>query len=1163
MSRSLDLYYVPYPDRNDPDIQSRIWAKREFRECASGPRDSDDVRVSPVYYNIQIFFQRYLSAYRSVLLYFEPGSGKTGCYKCFQEYCSKFRPGAVSAFYYFAAKTQLNDFTEQVSVDFGSESTKEAFEMVSGDVGDGRIIQKRIQNERSRLTKQGIRAAKFSPMVYGRFRKIVDGMTNEEVFDTYRNAVIFIDEVQFIKLDEDKDATVKRPKETKEEKEERRERVAIYNAFYRVARLCPDCYFVVSTGTPMTNNVNDLLYQINLLPGRTLIRTAVSKAIALEMYENHKIPMPTEDEWVDLDLHNEDQGELEERMEEVLRGKVMYARAPETEAVKSFLTDDVIEKLGTRYPFHDDPSYDYWNWRTIEFDVDCHRVLSTYTMSEFQSHNYLQVHDTRLRVHNDSRHASIFVFPKPEYMRMVVSKGIAAANKLTLEGVLGHEKELKNYIVEKKIILTGATGTLSYKQRVQRDIPTYEPADDGLFKKYIKDLNNVKNSGIKIYEIVMHALNPKVGPFSVASTYVHVTCVLTMVILKEHGFSEYNPEVDNIYTTETLDPSKKKRRCAILAAWNKGVHQEILRLARHKDNVRGKYLKCIFITPVSSTGINISNQESIFIIDPPFTPAQLEQSEKRVRRPNSHTNSSEWAKKHWGIDKFPLYTFYMVAQPDLQMAEEHGVEGTESREWSLYASMYQKDVQNARVMRGLKKIAIDAQANWTRNVRDSIMDGTQEADYLPAEYTPYNIDLTLPIDTTTYDSYYAASDLKIPREKIHNFFRSLPQHSAGTIPDIIASLGNQYTAVELGIYLKRMVEEQLIPGTDPFGFNVILSEDAGVFYLSREIYRNPDPSLQYYTNFLALESVNTLESVVPDFLDEEKMDRYISEIEQGNDFADYISESVPNAYKSKLVENAFVMRYSGTMIRDLPLWAQRILTTTFLLHTQLATETGAVVVHQINSLFNGTGSGTNFNPVDSVLKASQQLRIMNVKQGLVWKDCTKPEADLYCGALNSRFVTELGAMYQKYAQVGCVGVIVRFDAVHIRRFTVTSTGVLNKGTGKNSTGFKPKSLLPLLYKAWAYSEGILDSDMDEDRATEDKIVEVQERMIALDYEPIAMKILASLPSGAVRYYLSVLGKIEDDSNYSAGKELCELLYEIGAIYTVIGEALPTIERIRR
>src|SRR6185312_7404621 len=149
-SRLLESYDVPYPSSKDPEIRRLIWAKKEYRECTSGPKTFEDKRVSDKYFNIQVFFQRFLVPYRVCLLYFEPSCGKTGAYKCFQEYMNTERPGEIKKFYYFAGKAQINDFSEQVALNFGTSSTRQTFETAKGNI-------KKIHNTRKTLIRTNMK----------------------------------------------------------------------------------------------------------------------------------------------------------------------------------------------------------------------------------------------------------------------------------------------------------------------------------------------------------------------------------------------------------------------------------------------------------------------------------------------------------------------------------------------------------------------------------------------------------------------------------------------------------------------------------------------------------------------------------------------------------------------------------------------------------------------------------------------------------------------------------------------------------------------------------------------------------------------------------------------------------------------------------------------
>src|SRR6056297_3064284 len=65
-----------YPDIEIQEIQKIITAKHEFNELASDPFETLS-KLRGQYYRHQLFTQRFLRAYDELLLFHQPGTGKT------------------------------------------------------------------------------------------------------------------------------------------------------------------------------------------------------------------------------------------------------------------------------------------------------------------------------------------------------------------------------------------------------------------------------------------------------------------------------------------------------------------------------------------------------------------------------------------------------------------------------------------------------------------------------------------------------------------------------------------------------------------------------------------------------------------------------------------------------------------------------------------------------------------------------------------------------------------------------------------------------------------------------------------------------------------------------------------------------------------------------
>jgi hypothetical protein len=404
-------------------------------------------------------------------------------------------------------------------------------------------------------------------------------------------------------------------------------------------------------------------------------------------------------------------------------------------------------------------------------------------------------------------------------------------------------------------------------------------------------------------------------------------------------------------------------------------------------------------------------------------------------------------------------------------------------------------------------------------------------------------------------------------------------NQSATIVDIVEGLDYEYTSAEILTLMKNLVEEQKVIGTDALGFNIVLNEDTGVFYTSRDYLNNPDRSLEYYSNFASIRSTKTLDSISTDFLDKRKLANYKENIASKENYEDYIASEVPNVYKCKLLEDALLtVDNKGEEIEedtdvnslgsDEEIWIKRVLETLRLLYSPLKTPFGEVIVHQVNSLY--FGKGTNYNPVDSVLKAKQQLRILyktsdNETVGKTWNDCNELEGAEYSKKLNKLFADDLHDLYKEHADLGFIGIIVRPDAVHIRQFKVVKGKIQSRRTGKNCEGFKLNALLPMLYKACGSNNNKSVSTTRNVAANKRSLVNtIYSTMAALGSgEPIARESLNKLDISELEFYNKILIKRNSDPNYKPAMKLCLCLYKKGAIYSVIGDPLKTISRIKK
>lgn len=369
--RPPEDFDVPYPSRNDPDIQSLLYSKLEFRECASGPDPfNEHTRVDDTYFNSQILFARLLDTYGSMMLLYEQSSGKSGCFKAYHKLVTEGIGNEIDTMYYVSADLQGKEFEEQI---------------VFGHFGDLRDKQELESGRTTKVTigRRAMRRMKIIRMTYGQFAAHVrTHTTKEKLIHTFCRCAVIVDEFHQIKLTEKLDAYTS----------DERNRLADYKQFWILTKLCPTCVFVLASGTPITDNIIEFIYHFNLLPNTKQIQTQLSVKIATEVcdsFEGLKLSdlglEPNGPNWApyfDIEgpapfvwketpnqmLSSEQIKELKEkyerqnaeRMEEFItqreiwlesigRGRIMYIRAPQTSAVVRYMDDSEIRKLNRAY----------------------------------------------------------------------------------------------------------------------------------------------------------------------------------------------------------------------------------------------------------------------------------------------------------------------------------------------------------------------------------------------------------------------------------------------------------------------------------------------------------------------------------------------------------------------------------------------------------------------------------------------------------------------------------------------------------------------------------------------------------------------------------------------------------------------------------------------
>ena len=1036
MKQSLEDFVVPYPSRNHPNIQSLLYAKKEIRETVPDPDTSKgEYKLDDTYFNHQIAFQRIVSEYGSVLMLSGTGSGKTGCFSAFETFQRTHREGEIKDFWYVGGNDQQNDFKDQITRTFGKKEEQTMFSKGAAQ----ETTQKR------RMMK-----AHFITSTYNDLAKEIQKRSNEELLRDYGNSAFFFDEIHTLKLTEKTDTA------------KIRERLLTYQSIWRLTHVCNYAYFILVTATPITNDINEIIYHINLLPNTIQIETKLSKSIYNAVFQEHGV---SQQQWMTVDFsivneldpdyldhlqgiectgealaenyHPQDYTKrldiLESQLEKILRGRIIYVRSPSTGAVEI-------------YP-------------DSEYDPCCHRFLRVLEMSVFQSLAYADIimkgqdeemiktkllnqdEDNTTQKGNSlyqlPKQASVFVFPTKEYaLKRLAGKESDIPGLVGSEGIM-NLITLSSVDVAKKEEDFTTKGYYSKKTSVKgKKVVTMNVED--WFSDYLANDNLLYESSAKFYEIIKWLERNDTGMAYIAEEYYATNCLVFAAALQARPLPENNvwrtpnarwtpfelKKLSQWQEDGKITIGKAPRYIIYSSTTDEKIRAQALQLASHPANVKGEYIKAIIATEVGSVGININNGMAMFFNNCRFTPSATRQTKDRIFRARSHVAALSLAEKK-GLDYVNVEVRYMVSQVNPKVQEMYKKRVPEI-DALLYRVIYEKDFRFSKLMRMFKRIAIDAPVNVSRNIRSSDKARTEQCDYeIVCSYKPYNFDPTLPIDYSTYNVYYNEKSIALIKEFLVEMFQT---KSGFPVNALIKYISNQrgHTTHEIANAIRYLVENNQLLLVDRFGYDQYLAENRGILYITREPFLKPEASLHYYSNIVLYES----QSILEDYAAAEanvKEERKLIDSDQMNDVDEYkYWYANLDAYKKiKLFEEAWIELQENP--DNEPLWAKRI--RNCVRHLYAVDPVDGTPVHEIELVYSKT---TNYNAVDGLLRPSGHLRVY--RDG-IWRHTNEYERDYYAAIISKQMDDKLDVYYRKFHAFGLIGVIVRPDLVHIREFT--------------------------------------------------------------------------------------------------------------------------------
>jgi hypothetical protein len=754
------------------------------------------------------------------------------------------------------------------------------------------------------------------------------------------------------------------------------------------------------------------------------------------------------------------------------------------------------------------------------------------------------------------KQAAVIVFPTKKH-----ALARLAGKKSSIPGIAGKDGitglvEMQEITVKKgwedydtkdyyrQIKRQGKVGMKKVKQLVVAD----------WFAEYLSKDKLLYECSAKIYEVVTYVEREDTGLTYLAEEFYQTNCLAIAAALESRtrplknskrwpgegirwtAFNHANVE-DWLDANGNITIAKAPRYMIYTSGIDANVRAQSLALASHPANVNGDYLILVIATEVGTVGININNGAAVFFNTPRFTPAAMRQTEDRVfRGRQSHKEALRLAALR-GKDYVKVEVRYMVARVDPSVREEYpDVLEIDSL---LYRVIYEKAFRFGLFFRMWKRIAVDAPVNRRRNMRITDRPRTEDTDYVDERYYQLiGFDDTLPIDYSTYNIYYSEESIPRVTEVIRELFEKRGNYPVSGILDIL-STEYDFSQQEVANAIRHLVETSELLLHDRYGYPQYLAESQGMLYITRDTALVPEPSLHYYS----ANAIYTDQDILEDYAAKNtNISHSIDKLDKLKSPASYKHwYSELDAYKKiKLFEAAYVIVIQSSE-DDAPIpWVVKVLDCASNLYA--IDESDDTAVHEIELVYSKT---TNYNAVDGLLRPSGHLRIF--RDG-IWRHTNELERPYYAKIMEAKMEKILLTYYDKFRDIGILGIVVRHDLVHIREFQYDpTTSSYSSSEGTKCTGLSAYALVGMIFDVTNPAVTITNTVKDN--------IQTVRQVFKVGTATIRKLSKKKLEYYAQRVESGLPGKTE------LCHELCSALLSIGAVFAIIGSASATISKM--
>lgn len=364
---SLSRFYPKYPLIDDSvfdpykgvGFENAIVSKQEFANLKLNAIE-DFPKNKGEYLRHQLYITRYMSVYDEILLFHEPGTGKT---------CT-----AVAAIENIR-NSPSSTFKRAIICAKGDGLTDNFLQELVFKCTDGRYIPAGYDDMRQKKQNRRIKyeVNKFYKFkTFETFATSLSGMSNEAIRTQYEDSIFVLDEIHNIHDKDDENVNKKTPLI-----QFRRRNVNVYGAFHKIFHMLKRRKIILMSGTPMKDKPDEFAQVMNLI-------LPANKQIAIASFKT--------------DYFTNDGYFIEDKkshLAEIIKGRVSYLNTVTTDVKKVYIGNQNIGNLR-------------------------HFIVDNYDMSSFQTIAYQTAlsNDTAPGaggIYSASRQASLFVYPDSSF----------------------------------------------------------------------------------------------------------------------------------------------------------------------------------------------------------------------------------------------------------------------------------------------------------------------------------------------------------------------------------------------------------------------------------------------------------------------------------------------------------------------------------------------------------------------------------------------------------------------------------------------------------------------------------------------------------------------------------------------------------------------------